>query len=206
MHGMAGTIKANAVAGLNLGGMDLTQGSVMDQMQGYSSSLTSFTGDVRSLEKQHLNKQLLQQIIQAGPVQGDMLAQSILGGNVGDINKLYAQILQQAGVLGTVGAAAYPGGGVKNVNQLWQQLGIATKGLGAQAAMSMFGGFIAPNLKSGTFTANHVTININAKGAGGQIDLTPAQIKQLVQEIQAALLKQARRNQKTGLQAAGKNP
>ena len=162
------------------GNMDVTPGSgngtVAEQMQSYLQTVQSFTKDIGKLRKGHLNKAIIAQLIGAGPVQGDALAQSILNDY----------------------------GGISGVNKLWSQLGVATKGLGAQAAMSQYGGFIAPNLRSGSFTTNHVTININAKGSGGSLNLTPAQVKQLVATIEAELLKQARRNNKTGLQAQGK--
>ena len=57
-------------------------------------------------------------------------------------------------------------GGIKGVNSLWGQLGHATKGLGAQAAMAQYGGVLAPNLKSGSFSSTNVHININAGRRG----------------------------------------
>jgi hypothetical protein len=48
-----------------------------------------------------------------------------------------------------------------------------------------------------------VSISINA-GAGATLALSDAQIKQVVAKVQAALLKQAKRNNKTGLQLTGK--
>ena len=114
-------------------------------------------------------RDIIPQLIGAGPVQGDALAQSILNDY----------------------------GGVKGVNQVWGQLGKATKGLGNQAELAQYGGLKASN--------TNVSININA-GAGGAagLNLTQAQIKQIVAQVQAALLKQAKRNNKTGIQLAGK--
>jgi len=155
------------------GSMDVTpgtgNGTVMEQMQSYLTSVQSFTKDIGTLRKDHLNKAITAQLIGAGPVQGDALAQSILGGY----------------------------GGVKGVNQLWAQLGHATKGLGNQAELAQYGGLKA--------SSANVTININA-GSGGAagLNLTAAQIKQIVAQVQAALLKQAKRNPKTGIQLAGK--
>jgi hypothetical protein len=161
------------------GSMDVTpgtgNGTVFEQLQSYVTTVQQFTKDLAALRKGHLNKDIIAQIVAAGPVQGDALAQSILNDY----------------------------GGIKGVNQLWAQLGVASKGLGAQAAMGVYGGVLAPNLKSGTFTSNHVTVNVQARG-GTTLSLTPAQVKQLVELIQAKLLQQARRNQKTGIQAAGK--
>ena len=71
--------------------------------------------------------------------------------------------------------------------------------------MAQYGGFMAPNLKSGTFNANNITINVNAPGgAQGNLPLTTNQINAIVREIEAKLLQQARRNQKTGVQSRGK--
>jgi hypothetical protein len=160
------------------GSMSTGPGSdtVYSQMQSYVSTVQSFGGDIKTLRKQHLNKDIIAQLIAAGPVQGDALAQSILQDY----------------------------GGVKGVNQLWSQLGGASKALGAQAAMAQYGGYLNPSLTKGTFSYNNVTINLSSKG-GTTLSLTPGQIKQLVEEIQAKLLQQARRNQKTGIQAPGKN-
>jgi hypothetical protein len=161
------------------GNMDVTpgtgSGSVYEQMQSYVGTVQSFTKDIATLRKQHLNKAIISNLIGAGPVQGDALAQSIMN----DF------------------------GGVKGVNSLWAQLGSASKGLGAQAAMAQFGGVLAPNLKSGSFSSTNVSISINA-GPGATLSLSDAQIKQVVAKIQAALLKQAKRNPKTGLQLSGK--
>ena len=205
------TLAANAVAGLNLAGMNVTpgtgSGTVQEQMQSYLGNLQSFTGDIGTLQKQGLNKQIVQQLLQAGPQQGDALAQSILSGpgGVTAANQLYGQITAQAGKLGEAGAPAFGPIGVKSVNQLWGQLTGATQGLGAAAAGAVYGGTLAPNLKSATVTNNNVTVNVSVPGGGsGNLDLTPAQIKQLVEQVQAALLKQARRNPQTGLKLKGK--
>ena len=63
---------------------------------------------------------------------------------------------------------------------------------------------LAPNLKSGTFTSNNVTINVSmGGGASGNLALSNAQMKQLVGEIEAKLLQQSKRNRKTGLTPKG---
>jgi len=162
------------------GNMNVTPGggTVYEQMQSYLGSVQSFTKDIATLRKGKLNKNIISQLIAAGPVQGDALAQSIMNDY----------------------------GGIKGVNSLWSQLGGATKGLGAQAAMAQYGGMLAPNLRSGTFVGQggtSININVNA-GQGGTLNLTDAQIKALVAKIQAALLKQAKRNNKTGIQLSGK--
>src|SRR5262249_40587729 len=171
----AKNISSGIKSGLNLAGMDLTQGGVLGQMHNYAASAAAFGGDITRLRKGHLNKDLISQIIGAGPVQGDLLAQSILGGP----------------------------GGIGAVNALYKQIGHSANIIGAQGAMAQYGGMLAPNLKSGTFTSNNVSINISA-GNGATLALTDAQIKQLVAKVQAELLKQAKRNPRTGLQLGGK--
>lgn len=178
----AKSVSSQTQQGLNLGGMDTTQGSVIDQMSSYLGSVKSFTGDVRTLRKQHLNKNIMQQLIAAGPVQGDALAQSILQGG---------------GTSGKSGAA--------QVNQLWAQIGKASNALGAQAAMSKYGGYLSGDLKHATASQSHVTININAGSGSGGLNLSPADIKKIVAEVQAKLLQQAHRNRKTGVKLQGKN-
>lgn len=169
---------ANMTAGLNFGGMDTTQGPVQTQMKSYADSLKTFSGDIKSMSKGGLNKDLLRQMIGAGPVQGDALAQSIQQGP----------------------------GGIKAVNQLYASIQKMSRGIGAQAAGAIFGGTLAPNLKSGTFVNNNVSISVNLSGGkgGGDLQLTNAQINQLVSLIQKKLLQQAKRNPKTGLKLPGK--
>jgi hypothetical protein len=206
MGGMKTTIAQNVVSGLNIGGMDVSaqtgSGSVQEQMQNYLQSEQSFAGDLGSLKKQHLNSQVMQQLIAAGPVQGDALAQSILSGagGVGAVNQLYGQIGSEANVIGGAGASAYGPFGVGAVNQLWGKLGKSTNALGAAAAGAVYGGFLAPNLKSADITTNNVNVSVSIPGTGGgTLNLSASQIKQLVEEIQAKLLQQAKRNPKTGV-------
>ena len=153
--------------------------SVQQQMQSYLSSEQSFTKDLKTLSKDGLAKGITSQLVAAGPVQGDALAQSILGGS----------------------------GGAGAANKLWAQIGKASNALGAQAGMSMYGGHLSPGLTGGTVTMNNnISISIAAPGgAGGDVTLTAAQIKTLTEQIQAKLLQQARRNPKTGVKLPGKS-
>ena len=49
-------------------------------------------------------------------------------------------------------------------------------------------------------------MNISApNGSGGNLNLTTAQINDITKEVQAALLKQAKRNRKTNLTINGKS-
>lgn len=178
----AKSVQASMKAGLNLGGMDVTpgtgQGTVFEQMQSYSKSLSSFSKDLSKLGKGHLNKDLMKQIVAAGPVQGDALAQSILNdyGGIGAVNKQYAQIVKQANKLGI------------------------------KASELQYGGHLSDNLRSGTVSSHGISINVNLnKGAGGTLDLTPEQVAAIVAKVQAALLKQAKKNKQTGVKAHGKS-
>ena len=54
--------------------------SVQQQMGDYLQAMKSFQGDLGKLSKAGLNKNLMQQLLAAGPLQGDQEAQSILGG------------------------------------------------------------------------------------------------------------------------------
>ena len=174
----AKSTSANLTQGLNFGGMDVTQGPVQGQMQDYAASLKTFAGDIKQMSKAGLNKDLLKQMIAAGPDQGDQLAQSISGGP----------------------------GGVKAVNQLYSQIQHLSKGIGAQAAGAVYGGSIAPNLRSGTVVTNNVSVSVNmGSAAGGDLaSLTAKEMKTLVSKIQSELLKQAHRNRKTGVAVKGK--
>ena len=184
-RGVSGAASAGQGFGTTglLSGVDTTQTSVGQYMTDYLTSETGFTSDLKTLTKGGLNKSLIQQLVAAGPVQGDLLAQSIL---------------QQGG---TTGAA----GGISSINKLWSQIGAQSHALGSQAAMSVYGQSIAPNLKSGTVTSNNISINVNVpSGSGANLALTTAQIKLIVEAVQAALLKQAKRNRTTGVALAGK--
>ena len=151
--------------------------SAQDQMKSYLGTLKSFGGDVAKLRKEHLNKDVMAQIIAAGPEQGDQIAKSILGGK----------------------------GGAGAVNKLWKDIQKASKGLGAQAAMAQYGGQLSQDLKHGQVSIGGVTINVSVGGGkGGTLELTREQIAQIVAQVQAALLKQAKKNNKTGIKAHGK--
>ena len=85
--------------------------SVQQQMADYLQAEKSFGGDLGKLTKGGLSKGLLQQLIGAGPLQGDQLAQSILGGAGGikGANSLMAQITKASNALGIQGAEAVYG-------------------------------------------------------------------------------------------------
>lgn len=163
--------------GLNLGGMNLDpatgNGPVQTQMQSYAGSMQAFLGDLKKVRAGHLNKDLISQMVAAGPVQGDALAQSIMGGP----------------------------GGIRAANQLDNQIGKLSRAIGAQAAMAQYGGHLSPDLRNATVVGKGgvaVNISVNA-GKSGSLDLTKEQIAAIVAQVQAALLKQAKRNTRTGI-------
>src|SRR5579859_43216 len=198
LHGAKAQIASGLTGGLNIAGMNVDpatgQGSVGDQMQSYAASMKAFQGDLTRLQKGGLNKDILQQILGAGPTQGDALAQSILGssGGVGQANSLWKQIQQTANQIGAqFGGSA----GTAMINKVWQQLTGATQGLGLAAASGMYGGNLTT--QSGTITNNNVSVNIFAPPGTNLTDLSAADLKKLLGEIEAALNKKAKKNPKT---------
>jgi hypothetical protein len=211
-QGSASAASASAVSGLNFAQIDPTQGPVAQQMGTYTSSLKQFTKDVGALGKDHLNKSLLNQLIQAGP-SSDPLAQSLLGagstgGNqVAAVNAAYASLQKAANQFGTKANQAQGGGKgeIAAINKLYGAITKAANVFGAKAAGAAYGGVLAPNLKSGTFTTNNVTVSVNmGSGSGsGNLALSNAQMKQLIAEIEAKILQQSKRNRKSGLTQKG---
>ena len=153
--------------------------------------MQSFQGDIGKLSKAGINKQMLQQIIGAGPLQGDQEAQSILGGQ----------------------------GGVAAANKLWGQINATSKQLGITAGQDVYGyGMKDKNVKAGAygdrqcrgaFPADRdqrpegktvtVKVKLELEGGGGTMSGTPqAMTKMITKEIQAAVLQQAKRNPGTG--------
>jgi hypothetical protein len=206
---------ATAVSGLNFAGMtslptptmtaqgqpyqyyaDQASGnplSVQQQMGDYLQSIQSFSGDIGKLSKGGLNKSLIQQLLGAGPLQGDQEAQSILGGagGVGAVNNLWKQINSAANKLGIGGAeAVYGYGGV----------GSKTVSVKAQAdAAPVHALQAAINAVHGKTVDLHVNVTV---GSGGQ-SMSVSQINQIVAKVQSQLLEQAKRNRKTGLMLPG---
>ena len=149
--------------------------SVQDQMKAYLGTEQSFSTDLGSLSKQGLSKALISQLIAAGPTQGDALAQSILGG----------------------------AGGVKGANSLWNQINAASQKLGGSASQAMYGQHLGPS--GGAYSGGAINVNVNVGGgASSGVSLTTAQINQITAQVQAALLKQAKRNRQTGTSLPGK--
>ena len=143
--------------------------SVQQQLQAYLGTLQSFSKDLGTLGKQGLNKGLISQLVAAGPTSGDALAKSILGG----------------------------AGGVGATNKLWSQITAASTKLGGTAAGAVYGGHLSTT--GGQVSIGGITINVSAGGgAAGNVSLTTAQINQITAQVQAALLKQAKRNRQTG--------
>jgi hypothetical protein len=179
--------------------------SVQQQMGDYLQAMQSFQGDMHTLAKGGLSKALQKQLYSAGPVQGDELAQSILGGQggIGGANKLWSQINAQANKLGVsaIGniygqppAAAHPALTGKAV-----KVGVTADTGAAQAAINAIHG-----------KSVSVSINISMStsgggggGGGGGLNLSAAQIKSISGQVQSKLLAQAKNNRRTGVQLPG---
>jgi len=123
--------------------------------------MKSFSADIKSLGKEGLNKSVLGQIINAGPITGDALAQSILSGpgGVGAVNALWKQIGQMAQQLGITAAGALYG---QLPPALQHELTKAAGKADKTAASGGAGGTAASGLTGGT-----ATIDVTASGIAG---------------------------------------
>jgi len=181
----ARNVASSAVTGLNLTGMQVAtptttaQGqpyqyyadqaaiagggtvSTQQQMGDYLQAMKSFSADIKSLGKEGLNKSVLGQIINAGPITGDALAQSILSGpgGVGAVNALWKQIGQMAQQLGITAAGALYG---QLPPALQHELTKAAGKAGKTAASGGTSGTAASGLTGGT-----AAIDVTASGIAG---------------------------------------
>ena len=178
--------------------------SVQQQMADYLQTEKSFGGDLGKLSKGGLSKGLLQQLIGAGPLQGDQLAQSILGGAGGikGANSLMAQITKESNALGIQGAESIYGmpKGAAGVHGKAVSVPVHADAAAAQAAIDQIHG------KSVTI---NVKLDISGGGGGGSgggsstLQLSPSQVKQVAAQLQAEMLKRAKNNRRTGNQLQG---
>jgi hypothetical protein len=168
--------------------------SVQQQMGDYLQAIQSFQGDTSKLAKGKLDKGVMEQLLAAGPLQGDELAQSILGGKggIGAVNKLWGQINKASNQLGISGAEdVYGYGGVGKTVPV-KATADAAPVHALQAAIN--------SLHGKTVT---IEVSVTAASGGGGLTLTPAQIKSVTAQVQAKLLQQAKRTGRTGLQLPG---
>lgn len=209
--GTSAAATSSAESGLNFSGLDPANGPVAQQMGTYTSSLSQFNKDIKQLSKEGLNKNLLQQLIAGGPA-SDPEAQSILGANstsgsqVRAVNAAYAALTKAANAFGKTAGKAEGGSGGKSevnaINKLYSAINKAATAFGRAAAGAKYGGEV--NAKSATITANHVTVNVTlGGGASGNLALSNTQVKQLVAEIERAILKQSKKNRKGGMALPG---
>jgi hypothetical protein len=207
--------------GLNLGGMQVApptmtaQGqpyqywidqqsgqplSVQQQMADYLQAEKSFGGDIGKLSKGRLNKAMLRQILAAGPVQGDALAQSILGGQggIGAANSLYAQITKASTGLGVTGMEA-----VYGIPKALGQL--HGKDVTAKATTAGLGAVNQLDAAIGKLHNKTVVLNVklNIEGGSGGAQTMDQIVNEIMGGVQRKFLQQAKRNRKTGLTLSG---
>lgn len=165
--------------------------SVQQQMGDYLQAMKSFTGDLSKLGKQGLNKNLMQQLIAAGPLAGDQMAQSILGGAGGakGANQLWSQINAEANKLGITGAGLVSG---KNVN-----IGVNASAGPVHALQAAI-----DHLHGKTITIR-VNVVEGTGGSGGHGAGGGALPKHVLSQVQTSLLIQAHNNRRTGVQLPG---
>ena len=143
--------------------------TVQQQMQAYLQTEQSFSKDLGTLGKQGLNRQLISQLVAAGPAQGDRSPRA------------------------SSAAPAGPGRSTSCTRRSARR----PRNSGDSGRRPLRG---ASRHFRGQFSAGGVTININVPaGAGGGVALTTAQINSITAQVQAALLKQAKRNRTTGI-------
>jgi hypothetical protein len=176
--------------------------SMQQQMGDYLQAEQSFGGDLGKLSKGRLNKNLMQHILAAGPLQGDQMAQSILSGQggIGAMNKLWSQIGAESNKLGVQGMESVygmPKGLQDSMNQLHGKSVTAAANVQGQAAVNALRNSIN-SLENKTVT---IKLNVEVGGAGGGTAETfsPQQINEITSKVQSALLKQAKRNRQTGM-------
>ena len=101
----------NIVSQAGQSGLPVTAGSVMQNLVGDLAQVREFASNLKKLKKMGLNKNLLRQIIDAGPVQGGPIAAAL---------------------------ASASGGSIHNINSEESQLTLASNRVGAFAANAMF--------------------------------------------------------------------
>jgi TP901 family phage tail tape measure protein len=99
---------SNAVAAVPTGG-GISGAGLLSSLQGDLATINQFNAAIKKLARLGLNKNLLNQIIQAGPADGLQIAQALLSGPAGQINQLNsteAQIVTASNSLGKQAANA----------------------------------------------------------------------------------------------------
>lgn len=118
---LASSVTSNALSGAQLtslesvtGGGTFTQSTILADMQAQLALIRKFGTDLKTLKKLGLDSDLLQQVINAGPQEGDALAQAIIqsgAAGVKQLNSTQAALNSAATQLGyTAGNVMYDSG------------------------------------------------------------------------------------------------
>jgi hypothetical protein len=101
-----GQIKNSILSAFNLPDLGKSVNSITKNIQSLLRKTKDFAGNITNLSGMGLNSDLLQQVIQAGPLAGGQLASALVGGGsafIGQLNEAYGEFGGLAGSIAGVG-------------------------------------------------------------------------------------------------------
>jgi hypothetical protein len=104
-----GGIKDSILSAFSLPDLGKSVNSITKNIQSLLRKTRDFAKNITTLSEQGLTSDLLQQVIQAGPLAGGALAQALVGGGsgfVGQLNEAYGEFSGIAGSIAGVGATS----------------------------------------------------------------------------------------------------
>jgi hypothetical protein len=102
-----GEIKDSILSSFNLPELGKSTNSITKNIKSLLDKTRAFAKNIRELSEQGLTNDLLQQVIQAGPMDGGNLAKALVGGGsgfIGQLNEAYGEFSGLAGGIADVGA------------------------------------------------------------------------------------------------------
>jgi hypothetical protein len=102
-----GQIKDSILSSFNLPELGKSTNSITKNIKSLLDKTRAFANNIRQLSQQGLTNDLLQQVIQAGPLAGGNLAKTLVGGGsgfIGQLNEAYGEFSGLAGGIADVGA------------------------------------------------------------------------------------------------------
>jgi hypothetical protein len=102
-----GEIKDSILSSFNLPELGKSTNSITKNIKSLLDKTRAFANNIRQLSEQGLTNDLLQQVIQAGPMDGGNLAKALVSGGsgfIGQLNEAYGEFSGLAGGIADVGA------------------------------------------------------------------------------------------------------
>jgi hypothetical protein len=102
-----GQIKDSILSAFNLPELGKSTNSITKNIKSLLDKTRAFAKNIRELSEQGLTNDLLQQVIQAGPMDGGNLAKALVGGGsgfIGQLNEAYGEFSGLAGGIADIGA------------------------------------------------------------------------------------------------------